>query len=349
MRGINGLTKIKSDRYSEPLAPPPLEPLPERPRLTRSSTTELLPPIPSGKGSLRRRYSDRTSPSPSPTGSSQNDSFNVKSLIDALTMKDDKVKKLELMLLQEREARENAEKRAKTFEENPEGVYNKEAPNGVALHDADAAIQNKENGDVDHDEKTDLARKGLEGRLQKLLVDMENMKKAVAHYQRAAKIAENEASGTRRTLERVIQGMQGERATLHNAGEDQDGTAENKEEIISKVSAEQQHRQQNKDSRDEAFEDTTTNNDSNGATAQRSLFNPQALEAKPPSGQSSVPSTSDKPRDSSPSSPSAKHHTRKDSNGHVLEQAAPYASFLTVVMFGVGLMAYLNGWSRVDK
>lgn len=32
-----------------------------------------------------------------------------------------------------------------------------------------------------------------------------------------------------------------------------------------------------------------------------------------------------------------------------LEQSSPYASMLGVVLLGVGLMAYLNGWQRMDK
>lgn len=354
MRGINGWPKMalpKSERYSEPPAPPPSVPLPDRPRLTRSSTTELLPPVPGGKGSLRRRYSDRTSPSPSPspTGSPRNDASHVKSLIDALTMKDEKVKKLELMLLQEREARENAEKRANTFEESADTV-DKTAPNGLALQDVDTAGDNKENGGIESDGKDNKTR-GLENRLQKLLVDMEDMKKAVAHYQNAAKSASSNADDTRKTLERVVQGMQDEKAAAQITAEAKDHNAGDKEEITTKApTAEQQHQQHKTDSASDAVSNPATNNNS-ATTVQRSPRSPDACEAEPTSGQSSAPSMSEKLPASRPSSssPSVKQHTTEDPDGHVLEHAAPYASLLTVVMFGVGLMAYLNGWPRVDK
>lgn len=32
-----------------------------------------------------------------------------------------------------------------------------------------------------------------------------------------------------------------------------------------------------------------------------------------------------------------------------MEEASPYASMLGVVLLGVGLMAYLNGWQKMDK
>jgi len=34
---------------------------------------------------------------------------------------------------------------------------------------------------------------------------------------------------------------------------------------------------------------------------------------------------------------------------NMLEQSAPYASMLGVVLLGVGIMAYLNGWQKMDK
>jgi hypothetical protein len=34
---------------------------------------------------------------------------------------------------------------------------------------------------------------------------------------------------------------------------------------------------------------------------------------------------------------------------NLLQQSTPYASMLGVVLLGVGLMAYLNGWQRIDK
>ena len=38
-----------------------------------------------------------------------------------------------------------------------------------------------------------------------------------------------------------------------------------------------------------------------------------------------------------------------NSNGEVFAQTAPYASMLGVVLLGVGLMAYLNSWQKVEK
>ncbi|KAJ5846180.1 hypothetical protein N7534_009849 [Penicillium rubens] len=32
-----------------------------------------------------------------------------------------------------------------------------------------------------------------------------------------------------------------------------------------------------------------------------------------------------------------------------VEEASPYASMFGVVLLGVGLMAYLNGWQKMDK
>jgi len=36
-------------------------------------------------------------------------------------------------------------------------------------------------------------------------------------------------------------------------------------------------------------------------------------------------------------------------NGEMLAQTAPYASMLGVVLIGVGLMAYMNSWQKVEK
>ncbi len=39
----------------------------------------------------------------------------------------------------------------------------------------------------------------------------------------------------------------------------------------------------------------------------------------------------------------------KRDRAKMLEQSAPYASMLGVVLIGVGIMAYLNGWQKMDK
>jgi hypothetical protein len=41
--------------------------------------------------------------------------------------------------------------------------------------------------------------------------------------------------------------------------------------------------------------------------------------------------------------------TQQRYRSQALEHSAPYASMLGVVLLGVGIMAYLNSWQRVDK
>lgn len=33
----------------------------------------------------------------------------------------------------------------------------------------------------------------------------------------------------------------------------------------------------------------------------------------------------------------------------VLENSGPYASMVGVVLIGIGLMAYLNGWQKIER
>ncbi|OAX85071.1 hypothetical protein ACJ72_00543 [Emergomyces africanus] len=335
-RLVNGRPKMPKvdqiSRFSDPPAPPPQQPLPEKPDTPPCGIPDSVPPT-----SLKR--SDTEKPKPPIRPPVNRESSQILSLIEALaSAKKDldaqgaRVKELEDLLLTERAARERAEERARNLEGS---TFKQEMKSEVEatsepLAAPDNATVEKEilvqplepEGSKPVFDSTqpqaskvssDVISENLQQRLDSMIVEMDEMRKEVDKYKQSAERAENEASESRKTLAELIEQIRSTNTEISpnpspetiNIGLDNTQT--------------------------EA--DALANTFSKGRPCQPNF-----------------------PHDASSTSRRLDVASKeiygayvKQRHKNMLDHTAPYASMLGVVLIGVGIMAYLNGWQKGDK
>ncbi|KAL2014163.1 hypothetical protein VTN00DRAFT_1688 [Thermoascus crustaceus] len=329
-RQMNGKPKMPRidpiSRFSDPPAPPPQQPLPEKPD---------APP-------LKRSDTEKSKSGNSPVS---RESSQILSLIEALSSakkeldtQGARVKELENMLRQERSARESAEERARKLEQQsgkdeqkseidaafePPPEQEKTATKEPAHEKAsDTDGMDRPSDVVDsHDangaaSSTDSSTKELQERLETMIVEMEEMKKQVEQFKKRAEQAEEEKLEARKSLAEMIETLRRERAEA-------DQTAEDKPKDGELPSG-----QTRKPSTTSSKEDTKPS---------------EMLDSVMQSRHPVTPSQVKEIENAATAFATQRHRHR------LLEQSTPYASMFGVVLLGVGIMAYLNGWQRVDK
>ncbi|GKZ83300.1 hypothetical protein AnigIFM56816_008391 [Aspergillus niger] len=330
-RPVNGRPKMPRvdsfSRFSDPPAPPPQQPLPEKPDALPRNGTDALSP-------LKRSETEKSKLGPNSPVTRENS--QILSLIEALSSakreldsQGARVKELEALLIQERNARESAEEKARSLEmkstqfapgptadAEPEDDSTKkptemEEPKTMPP-DADISTDS----DAPTSEKQSLAESQtdvLQRRLESMILEMEEMKKQVTMFKDRADVAENEAVEARKSLAEMIETLRQERA------ERAQGNAVSGAQTDAPASA------------GSSSEPRESAEETGSVCAEQS----QPTTATP-SGTKAVDNA-----DTTFATQSQRHD--------VLEQSSPFASMLGVVLLGVGLMAYLNGWQKMDK
>lgn len=344
-RQLNGRPKMPRvdsfSRFSEPPAPPPSQPLPEKPDAPPRSGSDAFSPL---------KRSDTDKPKSTSTSSPvTRDSSQILNLIEALSSAKREIdtqgvrmKELEELLRQERVAREFAEERVKKLETRPtldageakpaseadtsseheprikQEHQNVEAipePNGPSLppetSKAPDAGQSESSAEVNTSQ--------LQRRLETMMGEMEEMRKQMTSFKERAEKAEDESSESRKTLAEMIETLRHERAERHK---------------VSITGVDPKSKSHDQDPL----------KDISGHLAPR-----ENGTAEPKVGGSSAqhldPVTAKNHElDAAATALAKQWHRRK-----FMEEASPYASMFGVVLLGVGLMAYLNGWQKMDK
>ncbi|KAF9886099.1 hypothetical protein FE257_012034 [Aspergillus nanangensis] len=328
-RQINGRPKMPRvdsfSRFSDPPAPPPQQPLPEKPDALPRNGIDAISPL---------KRSDTEKPKPGSAGSPvSRESSQILSLIEALSSakreldsQGARVKELENLLLQERSARESAEERARNLEINnkDQGVPTS-IPTDTHFDQSETVAEERPTDTPDNElspEPTlaepmiaevsvDAQTSQLQLRLEAMMEEMEEVRKQMSHFKDRALKAENETVETRKSLSEMIETIRKEHGECH------DGISSSK-----------------------ALPDTPNGPNLSGNEKSKELDDVQ-LDASP------EPSIISPPTNGAESS-STTLATHPHRHG-TLEQSSPYASMLGVVLLGVGLMAYLNGWQKMDK
>ncbi|KAL4763835.1 putative cytoplasm to vacuole targeting Vps64 [Aspergillus foveolatus] len=327
-RQVNGRPKMPRvdsfSRFSEPPAPPPQQPLPEKPDALPRNGVDAISPL---------KRTDTEKPKMS-AGSSpvSRESSQILSLIEALSSakreldtQGARVKELEQLLQQERLARESAEQKAKSLElVSAKGSDRPSAPTQDLLADGlpqnadhETTVNKSDSQSIDdpavqeqgHTPAEDQTEK-LQRRLETMMKDMEAMRKQLSSYKERAEKAEAETGEARKSLAEMIETLRKERAVVRDR------------EPLSPV-------------RDTKFlNDSSHVNEEPTAVVNHSEVDSQDAASSPRSkGADTGTGLATQP------------HKRLDA----VEQASPLASMLGVVLLGVGLMAYLNGWQKMDK
>ncbi len=319
-------------RFSDPPAPPPQQPLPEKPDVSRVGDVP----------SLKRGTTERPKPHP-PNASPIRQDSQIMQLTEALNMAKKEIdtqhaqmRDLEEMLRREQEARKSAEELARKLEDaaaaslrmngsakppGQESILEETFDPPVELiptqpAEADAAADDgsaKELPQLDHLEASaNLFRL----RIDSMAAEIKSLKQHLDEYKERAEKAEVERDSQRDTLAEMVRKLR---------------------------------------ERDE--EDTTRAAQRGRSRSQRrrdvAIGPPNETALPPGAGTTAGSPTGDAVDDPAGEQPTlSRANTITPSQGELanvasdpaLVQGVPYVSMISVVLIGMGLMAYLNGW-----
>lgn len=334
-RQANGRPKMPRvdsfSRFSEPPAPPPQQPLPEKPDAVPRNGVDLI-------HSLKRSDTEKPKP-PTANSPSSRESSQILSLVEALSSakreidsQGARVKELETLLLQERSAREVAEQKARKLETQPgkqgqefEVVAAFEPPSDAESEETVVQRNHEEAVEIADDSAPTAVIEGstaasafsdgqttqLQRRLEAMVGEMEEMRQQVAVFKDRAHKAEDESAKTRKSLAEMIETLRRERT-------------ENSEAATGKPVHRVHDPSRTRETTSSCQEEHTTAKEF--ATAQPT----RTAQAR---GAGTATATL-----------AAEQHQQG-----LMAQSSPYASMIGVVLLGVGLMAYLNSWQKMDK
>ncbi|KAJ5523118.1 hypothetical protein N7513_012662 [Penicillium frequentans] len=339
-RQLNGRPKMPRvdsfSRFSDPPAPPPQQPLPEKPDAPTRSAADSFSP-------LKRSDTEKTKPATSSPVS--RDSSQILNLIEALSSakreidtQGARVKELETLVLQERAARESAEEKVKNLElhlmPQTNGVVKSEdvlAEQESAIkdeHDDSEEVQ-KPNGSIlpsetsaapdSHlPEPTAVDTTQLEHRLETMMQEMEEMRKQMASFKDRAEKAEEDNVESRASLAEMIETLRRERAEkalVTTLGPKSDPQGHDQSKTTT--------------GRAPAIENGAVDPEKKGGSSVQPLD----------------PASADGKEVNAAATGMATEYRRRQ----FLHDTSPYASMVGVVLLGVGIMAYLNGWQKLEK
>ncbi|KUL86496.1 hypothetical protein ZTR_04276 [Talaromyces verruculosus] len=315
MNGRAKMSRIDPIRFSEPPAPPPQQPLPEKPDVARRAAE-------SPAAGLKRSDTEKPlkdSPTSSPVSK---ESSQILSLIEALSTtkkeleaQNSRVRELEELLRQERSARENAEERkqeADNLSAEPEASEQLESAESDVpeVEEITKTIESSTTEPVQVAEPKSLEDPVLDAQTQKLQQQLDNMvtelaemKHQVETFKQRAEKAEGETIEVRKSLAEMIETIRQEREQAAKAKESLADDAEVVTEIrgISKF--------------DEKETLASHRVDPHKIKELENAVTTLTQQRKP----------------------------------NMLETSGPYASMVGVVLLGIGLMAYLNGWQKIER
>jgi hypothetical protein len=338
-RQMNGRPKMPRvdsfSRFSDPPAPPPQQPLPEKPDALSRSASESF-------SSLKR--SDTEKPKGGTGSPVSRDSSQILSLIEALSSakreidtQGTRVKELENMLLQEQAARKLAEERVNELETRPVLESKKIVENGTVPL-SENAVDKEKQGETEatvhvngihiletptpEDSQTVVPAEDktseLQLRLEAMMEEMAEMKKQMASFKDRAEQAEDGTTQARKSLAEMVETLHRERAekalaTETNSKSDSHDHGSSTALSGKLIASETPVDSKAKTSSVQCLDSVNSQNKEIDAAVAATAFATQ-------------------------------HHRH-----NYVEEASPYASIFGVVLLGVGLMAYLNGWQKMDK
>lgn len=315
-------------RFSEPPAPPPQQPLPEKPDAARRATQDF-PVVGLTRSDTEKAVKDNASTSPVSKESSQ-----ILSLIEALShtkkeleAQNCRVRELEELLRQERSARESVES-----VENVESSQKNESEDSAEI-DAQGALESVEpiipeveetahpgesspEAPADavapstlQDTVADQQSQKLLQQLDNMVIELAEMKQQVETFKQRAEKAEGETLEVRKSLSEMIETLRREREQAATQAKEFSQAAAAEAESFTMVDG-------NTEMKPDSMEQ-----------AKHKLHSHKMKEFE-----SAVTSL-----------------TRHQRRSNMLENSGPYASMVGVVLIGIGLMAYLNGWQKIER
>lgn len=311
-------TKSKLDlmaHFSEPPAPPPQAPLPEKPDVARALADPVIQPL------LRR--SDTARPgSASPTRTDHSGDIlrlceELKAAKGQLSNQSERMKTLENELAQERTARESAEERAQKLEER------KDSPTSDDPTSVEGSPKSRETDRRDIDP-------ALQAQIDQLTRSMDEMKQQMEQYRQRAESAEAERDEARQSLAEMVEQK---RKEMQDSSKEASRSASSSPRSIWKNSPRL---------------------DSKGGEPNGHAVKPESLEGSAPfdlldrigveEGKPITPAQVEKLQQLTQEV--LESPNRPNGSGHIV---APLTSFTAVVLLGWIAMQYMNSWPKVDR
>lgn len=295
--------------FSQPPAPPPQLPLPEKPTMSPSDRHNL--------NALKRNDAERSSPI---NGKIDPSSSQILQLVDALSSakreidrQGSRVRELEDELKQERKARQHGEERMRAFLDNlhTSNKNSADIDEISSIHsEGTILLGNRELGTV---ESVSASTTRLQERLDLMLQEMRGLKDQIEVYKHRAETAEEEKSGLADMVDQIRSGV-AKTSPISRSPQTSRSTA-NRTELEPSIAV-------NGTATNTKLRDDSGDTEMNGMT-DKSILHPTEL-------QNLVTAAMSLHRDDR------------------FMQSAPYASMVGVVLIGVGIMAYLNGWQKLE-
>lgn len=342
----NGNVSFRSDggktRFSEPPAPPPSQPLPEKPDISRPVSSEIP--------ALKRGATERPKSHPSNTSPvhSNNNSLQIMQLTEALNnakkeldTHSARVRDLEQMLNKEREARLLAEDMVQKMEESSHTGMNGSAVAPLVNDDSELdkafdlpaerpstpelgiPVESTDPSPASQPDKVEALAAVFQARIDTMASEMLGMREQLEAFRLRAEKAEAERDVDRNTLAEMVQ-------QIRQRDEEEKRAAERKSRSPSKGSTRPVNRGKGPE------EDSTVPNGAATAPVDQ-LDGPTDESAGVPTlSRANTITPASRALASPPQDPA-------------IIKTLPYASMIGVVLIGMGLMAYLNGWQPQPK
>lgn len=305
-------------RFSDPPAPPPQQPLPEKPDAP----------------SLKRIDSEKFKSSGSPVRSDAQMSTLNEALQTArkeIETQGLRLRDLEAMLTEERRAREDAEERANQLERERLSADTHVANGDTDETEVDGGTDETEtvisNGSPSSNH-ADAATTRLQQRLDTMISEMNEMKLQMEKYRQRAETAEAD----RKSLAEMIESIRSDNARLASKhhSRSQSGSAQ-KEET---AEVDRDEGDTTEEGEIPIINQRDADEDTDGTDMRKLVQNGRPAELDDAA-------TSNKT--------SQALATRTNRNELALHHGAPAISMLTVVALGVAVMAWLNNYPKVDR
>lgn len=327
---MNGGIPFRPDpktRFSEPPAPPPQQPLPEKPDVP----------------SLKRGPTERPKSGPPNSAAVRQENLNqIIQLTEALNnAKRDidtqtaRMRELEEMLQKEREARELAEDLAKRLEASASLQMNGsiKAPTDVKMADMAEPTQEQEVKELvevlpvakeEEPQKEDTAAKevaaSLQSRIDNMDEQMKDLREQLQQWKHRCESAESERDESRKSLAEMVVQLRAEEAK--------------------RVAAEERRRSRSRRRATESKAEVAEPEASAPARSNSDGSSKAPANTHPPNIDLDDGPTLSRANTITPLSSQRGLVSRDQS----LQAGLPYASMIGVVLIGMGLMAYINGW-----
>lgn len=326
----SSLKQQKSDTkpsiiFSEPPAPPPQAPLPEKPDVAKALADPVIQPL------LMRSETARPilAPNGSPTRADHSQALliltqELKLAKDQIPSLEDRVKNLEQELKQERSARESAEERVSLLESSQNA---EDQPEASSTTDEDESISSEDS--------LSESAPHLQSQLDRLRAAMDDMKMQMEDYRRRAETAESERDEVRQTLAEMIEQKRKENAELERQEESSSDTLSSSETSNSEKAP-------------------VMNGHASERIVEGSLHNLLAkagVDSTKPLTQEQATSLQNLLAQQMPLTKQNGQHSASDSKlrEQISHHGLPFGSGFVVVVIGMALMHYLDGWEKLHR